>query len=161
MKRRVKSEVSVEAVERQLLSLEPYGVLTREIVPISIPLDWEEKRPIPPRLFFFPAHNILVHSYGDDAWYERHPGYRKGDLSYECFVLDKAPMFLSNYFAMHPTYRTAGVVAEIQDPISIRTLHRPYTKKEMEDRLEQESGMSMRKRSTPREDKPTLSLVKK
>ena len=160
MKRRRKTEVTVEAVERHLLELEPYGVLTREIVPISIPLDWETARPIPPRLFFFPAHNILVHTYGDDAWYEKHPGYRKGDLSYECYVMDKAPLFLSNYFAMYPTYRTAGVVAEIQDPISIRTLHRPYTKKEMEDKLEREAGMAMRKRSTPRTQKPKLAVVK-
>lgn len=108
-------------VQKLLLRIEPLGVLTREICYHSIPLDTENsgKVLIPPRLFFITKHFLLVHAYGDDAFYEQFPEYVRGGVSKECYVLPDTPKYLSNYFAMEETYRQTGVIPNRPDPLSL------------------------------------------
>lgn len=111
----------VESLASTLLRIEPLGVLSREICYESIPLDGEDsgKVIIPPRLFFLPKQFLLVHAYGDDAFYYLNPTFERGGLSKECYVLDTPPRFLSNYFAMQAVYEKTGVVPKSVDVLSL------------------------------------------
>lgn len=98
----VDNQVKVRAALRLC---ERLGVLDRVMVPHAIPLDNESVRKIfPPRLFYLPKFGIVAHALGDDSFYELHPEYVKGGVSKEIHILDKAPMHLSNFFAMEETY---------------------------------------------------------
>lgn len=137
---RKKSQLELDnlALARQLLKLEPLGVLTREICYHPIPTEAEDPGMfgakttkswgiIPPRLFFIPKYFTLVHCYGDERFYERHPEYVKGGLSKECYVVDDFPRHLANYFAMEPTYRRVGLTTNEQDPLSLSARKPPPT----------------------------------
>lgn len=114
-------------LQRLLLQIEPLGVLTRDICYDSIPLDDEDggKAIIPPRLFFLPRQMILVHAYGDDAFYDLFPAFERGGLSQECYVLDTPPRFLSNYFALQAMYERTGVVPANVDKLSLEQRRPP------------------------------------
>jgi hypothetical protein len=131
-----------QALARNLLRLEPLGVLSREICYQSIPTDEEDPGlfgangtkswgVLPPRLFFIPKYFTLVHCYGDDAFYEKHPEYEKGGLSKECYVVEDFPRYLANYFAMESTYQRVGLVPKVIDPLSLEARRPPpVTQKE-------------------------------
>ena len=99
-----KAELS--KVKAALRLCEKMGVLDRIMVPYSVLLDGESPRKIvPPRLFFLPRIKIVAHSVGEDPFYDMFPQYKVGGLSKEIYVLDKCPLFLSNYFAMEDIYK--------------------------------------------------------
>lgn len=135
-KKKSREELDKLALARLLLRLEPLGVLTREICYQPIPTDDEDPGMfggkgfkgwgiLPPRLFFIPKYFTLVHCYGDDKFYEKHPEFEKGGISKECYVLDDFPRFLANYFAMEPTYQRVGLVPQMSDPLSMAAKRPP------------------------------------
>lgn len=119
--KRSREELDKLALARHLLKLEPLGVLSREICYQAIPLEDEEGKRliIPPRLFFIPKYFTLVHCYGDPSFYTLNPEFKEGGLSKECYVLDRFPRFLSNYFAMQAVYEKTGVVPKSVDVLSL------------------------------------------
>lgn len=127
MVRRGSKQLSRGEVERHLLHLEALGVLDRSICYQSIMTDEEDtgiKRTpgcIPPRLFYVPSDHKLVHCYGDPEFYEKHPEYVQGGLSYVCYFLDVSPRHLDNYYAMQEIYQQAGVIPEEKDQLSMRS----------------------------------------
>ncbi len=125
--KRSREELDKLALARHLLKLEPLGVLSREICYQAIPLEDEEGKRliIPPRLFFIPKYFTLVHCYGDPSFYTLNPEFKEGGLSKECYVLDRFPRFLSNYFAMEDTYQKAGVAPKRPDLISLEARKPP------------------------------------
>ncbi len=123
MSRRGKEARTYGELEKHLLKCEKWGVLDRHIVYHSIPLDSEEGtgKLVPPRLLFLYRTGHLYHCYGDEAFYDAHPEYEKGKLSYECLVLDEAPRHLSNYLAQEAVYRNAGFIDVGDDLLHMRT----------------------------------------
>lgn len=98
-------EQNTPKVRAALRLCEKLGVLDRVMVPYSVLLDGESPRKIiPPRLFYLPRIKTVAHSVGDDAFYLMFPQYEEGGLSKEIYVLDKTPLFLSNFFAMEGIY---------------------------------------------------------
>lgn len=101
----MKCEEDTPKIRAALRLCEKMGVLDRIMVPYSVLLDGESPRKIvPPRLFYLPKIKVVAHSVGDDPFYMMHPEYEVGGLSKEIYILDKCPLFLSNYFAMEETY---------------------------------------------------------
>lgn len=145
-------------LSKQLLQMEKLGVLDRDICYHSIPLDEEfgQGKLIPPRLFFLYEDLILIHCYGDDAFYEKHPEFERGGLSKECWVIPHSPRFLSNYFAMEEMYQKVGVVPVAPDPISWRQVRPPpLTKQEVA-----ELRRRVKRRIRQRSESVKLELVK-
>lgn len=139
MRRRVAKQPSEGEVERYLLQLEGLGVLDRDICYMPMMTDDEDTgrvktpRVIPPRLFCVPSDYTLVHCVGSMEFYDLHPEYEYGGLSYECYILERSPRHLDNYYAMEATYIAAGVVPKPKDILSLRTLcPPPLTKKQLE-----------------------------
>lgn len=101
----MKCQEDTPKVRAALRLCEKLGVLDRIMVPYSVLLDGESPRQIvPPRLFFLPRVGLVAHSVGDDPFYAMHPEYVVGGVSKEIYILDKCPLFLSNYFAMEDIY---------------------------------------------------------
>lgn len=120
-------ESDSEEIRKTLLRVEPLGVLARELCYHSIPLDNEDssKTVIPPRLFLIRDSYLLVHAYGDDAFYDLFPEYERGGLSAECYVLDAAPRALANYYAQEGLYIQAGVLKGGADALSLNERRPP------------------------------------
>lgn len=144
------------AVANTLLRVEPLGVLDRDICYQSIPLDGErtEKVIIPPRLFFLPKQLLLVHAYGDDAFYDLFPEFERGGLSKECYVLQEAPHYLSNYFAMQDLYEQGGIVPKEEDRISLT-----YLRPKPMSATEQREWIRQRRKEIKERDKRLLGLT--
>lgn len=147
-------------IAKALLRVEPLGVLSRDICYQAIPLDEEigERVLIPPRLFLITKHLLLVHTYGDDAFYELNPLYERGGLSKECHVLEDIPLYLSNYFAMQALYRETGVIPAKTDILSLAAKRpKPMTS------AERDKWIRERRRAIRKRDQAILglSLVKK
>lgn len=137
-----------EGLAKALLRLEPTGVLSRDICYQAIPLDEEigERVLIPPRLFLITEYLLLVHAYGDDAFYDLYPTYERGGLSKECHVLRDVPLHLSNYFAMQSMYREVGAIPAKIDTLSLAERRpKPMTSAERDEWL-RERRRAIRKR---------------
>lgn len=137
MARRGSKVLAAAEVERHLLQLEGLGVLDRDICYMPMMTDDEDSgvvkapRVIPPRLFYVPTDYTLVHCVGSMEFYDMHPEYVYGGLSYECYILEYSPRHLDNYYAMEDTYRKAGAIPEMRDIVSQRqTRPPPVTRKE-------------------------------
>lgn len=144
-----------EMLASVLLAIEPLGVLIREICYESVPLDTEDGGEVilPPRLFFLPNQFLLVHAYGDDAFYDLFPEYERGGRSKECYIMPSPPRVLSNYFAMQGIYETTGVIPKSVDSLSIETRRpRPMTA------AEQREWMRQRRREIRERDRKLLGL---
>lgn len=153
--RRTKQITDASAVAKHLLQLEAFGVLDRHIVSHPILTDDEHFNPetvkmVPPRLFFYNDAGGLYHCYGDDKWYEAHPEYERGGLSYECILVDKYPIHLANYLAMEDAYISMHMVnARDDDPIHMR--HRRYVSPEEKRRREEKAAREEKRRIGQRE----------
>lgn len=144
-----------EGLSKALLRLEPTGVLNRDICYQAIPLDEEigKRLLIPPRLFLITEYLLLVHAYGDDAFYDLYPAYERGGLSKECHVLSDVPLHLSNYFAMQSMYREVGAIPAKVDILSMAERRpRPMTSTERDEWLRE------RRRAIRRRDQRILGL---
>lgn len=141
IRKKSREELDRLAIARQLLKLEPLGVLSREICPFPVPTDGEiisGPSVLPPRLFYFPRIHALIHCYGDEAFYEQNPAYAKGGVSKECYVLDHFPDFLSNQFALEDMLNPGISAFPYEDILSMAARRpKPLTREEQKARVKE------------------------